>query len=89
MSEDYNKPDRRVQTVEEAVQLLKGLALKAGVCTNDLDTSLTNLRAKLETLISTQIRPQESLSGLTWAQEHKDPTLNALIAIVRKIPNEQ
>ena len=58
MSEDYNELDRRVKTVEEAVQLLKALAFKAGVRMDDPDTSLINLRAKLEAQPVINFAPQ-------------------------------
>ncbi len=89
MSEEY-KP--RVKTVEEAVRLLKELALKAGVSVkdNDLDTSIIKLRAKLETPASAQnFAPPKSLSQPTWSQMSMEQCLEALIAPARKSQNKQ
>jgi hypothetical protein len=79
MSADYNNTDRRVKTVEEAVWLLKELALKAGVrVEDDLDTSLTKLRAKLE-----------SPGQPTCGQGDIDQSLDTLNALIRKTRKEQ
>ena len=66
MSENYNKLDRRVKTVEEAVLLLKELVLRAderadGVDErmNGFEAALTNLTVKLEALADAQIRTEE------------------------------
>jgi len=66
MSENYNKLDRRVKTVEEAVQLLTQMALRADERIDDVDermngleAALNNLTVKLEALADAQIRNEE------------------------------
>jgi hypothetical protein len=66
MSENYNKLDRRVKTVEEAVLLLKELVLRADERADGVDermsgfeAALTNLTVKLEALADAQIRTEE------------------------------
>jgi hypothetical protein len=96
MSEDYNKLDRRVKTVEEAVQLLTQMALRADGRMDGADkrmdgfeAALTNLTVKLEALADAQIRTEESLAHLAEAQAHTDQRLDALIDIVRESRNGQ
>jgi hypothetical protein len=96
MSANYNKFDRRVKTVEEAVLLLKELVLKAderadGVDDrmNGFEAALTNLTVKLEALADAQIRTEESMIRLAEAQAHTDQRLDALIDFVRENRNRQ
>jgi hypothetical protein len=70
MSGDYNKIKLRVKTVEEAVQLLTQIALRAderidGVDERmgDFDASLNNLTVKVEALVDAQIRIEGILSA--------------------------
>jgi outer membrane murein-binding lipoprotein Lpp len=63
MSEDYKKIESRVETVEEAVQILKHLALRADERMDDFDASHNNLTVKVEALADAQIRIEETLSA--------------------------
>ena len=65
MSEDYNKIKVRVKTVEEAVQILTRMALRADERMDGFDASFSNLTVKLEALVDAQIRTEESLARLT------------------------
>lgn len=95
MSENYNKLDRRVKTVEEAVLLLKDLVLKADERMDGFEAAITNLTVKLEALTDAQIRSEEfvaqaqvrteeSIARLAEAQAHTAKRLDALIDIVRE-----
>jgi chromosome segregation ATPase len=91
MSENYNKIKSRVKTVEEAMQVLTTLALRADERMDKADqrmdgfeAALTNLTVKLESLADAQIRTEESLMRLAEAQAHTDQRLDALIDIVRE-----
>lgn len=87
MSEEY-KP--RVKTVEEAVRLLKELALKAGLPMNDFDTSLIKLKAILETPASDQnFASPKSLRQPAWSQMSMEQCPEVLNALVRKSYKEQ
>lgn len=63
MSEDYNKLKRRVETVEEAVQLLTNLSIRANERMDGFDASLNNLTVKIEALVDAQIRIEDILSA--------------------------
>lgn len=98
MSKDYTKIKSRVKTMEEAVQLLAALTLRAdkrmdGAAErmNGFDATFTNLTVKLEALADAQIRTEEAMTRLTEsqanlaeAQKHSDQRLDALINIVRE-----
>lgn len=98
MGEDHTKLNRRVKTVEEAVQLLTQMALRADERMdgaderrNGFDAAFTNLTVKLEALANAQIRTEELVARLTEsqanlaeAQKHSDQRLDALIDIVRE-----
>ena len=89
MSEDYNKIKLRVKTVEEAIQILTHMALRADERmdnvyerVNSFDASLRNLTVKVETLVDAQIRIEETLSAkveaLAAAQIHTEESLARL-----------
>lgn len=70
MSGDYSKIKLRVKTVEEAVQLLTQMALRADERMDGIDerignfdASLNNLTVKVEALVDAQIRIEETLSA--------------------------
>lgn len=91
MSENYNKIKSRVKTVEEAMQVLTTLALradermdKADERMDGFDASLNNLTVKVEALADAQIRTEEALTRLAEAQVHTDQRMDALIDIVRE-----
>lgn len=69
MSEDYNKIKLRVKTVEEAIQILTHMALRANERMDGFDASFSNLTVKLEALADAQIHTEESLARL--ADSHK------------------
>jgi ABC-type transporter Mla subunit MlaD len=83
MSEDYRRIEPRVKNVEEAIQLLTELTLRADERMDNFDAALSNLVAKVEALTDAQIRTEESLTRLAEAQAHTDQRLDALIDIVR------
>ncbi len=89
MSRDYDKIKLRVKTVEEAVQLLTQMALRADERIDsvddrmgDFDASLNNLTVKVEALVDAQIRIEETLSAkveaLAAAQIHTEESLARL-----------
>jgi hypothetical protein len=79
----------RMKTVEEAVRLLKELALKADLPINDFDTSIIKLRAKLETPASAQnFASQKPQRQPAWSQMSMEQCLEALNALVRKSYNQ-
>lgn len=93
MSGDYNKIKLRVKTVEEAVQLLTQMALRAdermdGIDErmSEFDASLNNLTVKVEALVDAQIRIEETLSAkveaLVAAQIRTEETLSSKIEIL-------
>jgi chromosome segregation ATPase len=90
MSEDYRKLDRRVKSVEEAIQLLTQMALRADERIDGLDertdtfnASLNNLTVKMEALVDAQIRTEEILTAkietLAAAQTRTEEILAAKI----------
>jgi hypothetical protein len=62
MSEDYNRIEQRVKTVEDAVRLLTNLALRADERMDGFDAGLSNLTIKIEALADAQIRTEEALT---------------------------
>lgn len=84
MSENYTKIKQRVKTMEEAVQVLTALALRADERMDGFELDFTNLNLKLEALANAQIRTEEAVARLTEAQAHADKRLDALIDIVRE-----
>ena len=84
MSEDYRKIKLRVKSVEEAIQMLTHMALRADERMDGFDSAFTNFTVKLEALADAQIRTEESLVRLAEAQAHTDRRLDALIDIVRE-----
>lgn len=95
MSEEYNRIESRVKNVEDAIQLLTKLALRADERMdsadermNSFDDALHNLITKVEALTDAQIRTEESLTRLAEAQAHTDQRLDALIDIVRGFNRE-
>ena len=57
MTEDYNNKEKsRVDRMEQALQILKALALRADERIDDSDSSLNNLTVKIEALTDAQIR---------------------------------
>lgn len=83
MSEDYNRIESRVKNVEEAINLLTELTLRADERMDTFDAALINLATKVEALTDAQIRTEEALTRLAEAQTHTDQRLDALIDIVR------
>jgi hypothetical protein len=91
VGEDYNKIKLRVKTVEEAVQILTKMALRADERMDGFDSSFSNLTVKLAALADAQIRTEEALGRLVESQvilaetqAHTDKRLDALIDIVRE-----
>jgi hypothetical protein len=64
LNEDYNKIKLRVKTVEDAVQMLTRMAIRADERMDGFDGSFSNLTVKLEALVDAQIRTEESLARL-------------------------
>jgi alanyl-tRNA synthetase len=56
MSEENNERKSRVDRMEQAVQILKALALRADERMDGFDSSLNNLTVKIEALTDAQIR---------------------------------
>ncbi|HEX8891321.1 MAG TPA: hypothetical protein VF779_19390 [Pyrinomonadaceae bacterium] len=93
MSEEkpsYNKLEPRVKNVEQAIQLLTELALRADERMDSFEEGLNNLTSKVEALADAQIRTEsslenlsEALTNLAEALAHTDQRLDALIDIVR------
>jgi ABC-type transporter Mla subunit MlaD len=97
MSEDNTKIKLRVKTVEEAMQVLTALALRADERMdkadermdsaddrmNGFEAALTSLTPKLEALAAAQIRTEVAMAHLAEAQTHTDQRLDALIDIIR------
>ena len=69
MSDNYGNLERRVETVEEAVLILKELALSTNERLNGFDAALNNLTVKVEALTDAQIRTEESLKALAGKVE--------------------
>ena len=67
----YNKIDRRVTTVEEAVRLLTDLALRADERMDGLEAAQTNSEVKIAALANALIR-------LEAAQENSEARMAAL-----------
>ncbi|HUQ33607.1 MAG TPA: hypothetical protein VM095_15910 [Pyrinomonadaceae bacterium] len=72
MSEIPKKLDRRVKTMEEAVQILTQMALRADERMDStdqrmdgIDSVLINLTVKIEALADAQIHTEESLNRLS------------------------
>lgn len=84
MSENYTKIKQRVKTMEEAVQVLTALALRADERMDVFEFDFTNLNLKLEALANAQIHMDEAVARLIEAQAHSDKRLDALIDIVRE-----
>jgi hypothetical protein len=88
MSEDYDRLYRRVKSFENAICVLKELALKNNLDVTGHDTSLTDLIAKLKAHADSRIPTQGSLERLTGTSAHRNPLLSALIDLVRKIHSD-
>lgn len=82
MSEDYNKIKLRVKSVEEAVELLTQMALRADERMDESDASLNNLTVKIEALVDAQIRIEETLSAKIGILSAKIEILSAKIEIL-------
>ena len=65
MTEDDKKLKSRVDTMEEAVQILKKLALRYDERMDDFQGALNNLTMKIEALADSHIRTEETLESLT------------------------
>lgn len=82
MTEDYKKLKTRVDTMEEAVQILKKLALRADERMDNFDNALNNLTVKIEALTDAQIRNEEKsaagMEALRAAQESLAAKVEAL-----------
>lgn len=96
MSEEYSKNRTRVKTVEEAIQILKKLLIKADERTNKHPTWINHHGkaqerdyARIAALADAQIRTEETVARLSEAQARTDACLDALIDIVRKDRNGQ
>ncbi|HEY0375528.1 MAG TPA: hypothetical protein VGC87_01070 [Pyrinomonadaceae bacterium] len=85
MSEDQNKRKSRVERVEEAVRILKALALRADERMDDFDSALNNLTVKIEALTDAQIRNEETgarrFEALALAQESLTVKMEALAEV--------
>ena len=68
MSEENNKRKSRVDRMEQAVQILKALALRGDERMDEFDISLNNLTVKIEALTDAHIRTEEALTILADAQ---------------------
>jgi seryl-tRNA synthetase len=75
MSEDYNKLKLRVKTVEEAMQLLTNLSIRANERMDGFDASLNNLTVKIEALVDAQIHTEDVLSAKVEALSDKVESL--------------
>ncbi len=93
MSEDYSKIKLRVKTIEEAIQILTRMALRADERMDDFDASFNNLTVKVEALVDAQIRLAEAqirieetlsakVEALVAAQIRTEETLSANIEIL-------
>ena len=78
-----NKLVSRVKNVEQAIQLLTELALRADERMDTFEEALSNLISKVEALADAQINTEASLTNLAEALAHTDQRLDALIDIVR------
>ena len=60
-----NKIEPRVKNVEQAIQLLTELALRADERMDSFEAGLSNLTSKVEALADAQIKTEASLESLT------------------------
>ncbi len=84
MTEDYNNERKsRVDRMEQALQILKALALRADERMDDFDSSLNNLTVKIEALTDAQIRHEEKsaaeMGALREAQRSLAAKVEALV----------
>lgn len=74
--------ETRVKNVEEAIQLLTQLTLRADERMDSFDAALNNLTVKMEALADVQIRTEDALGRLAEAQAHTEQRLDVLIDFI-------